>query len=55
VRVGHSVWLKLPGLEAQEARVVWTRGYESGCEFTRSLYPAVLDSLLSKSVAGSDS
>ena len=45
LRVGHSIWLRLPGLEAQEARVVWTRGCESGCEFIHPLHPAVFDSL----------
>jgi len=46
LRVGHSVWLRLPGLEAQEARVVWTRGCESGCEFLQPLHPAVFDALV---------
>ena len=45
LRVGHAIWLKLPGIEAQEAMVVWTVGCESGCEFTRPLHPAVLDML----------
>jgi hypothetical protein len=47
LRVGFSIWIKLPGIEAQEARVAWTRGYESGCEFVRLLHPAVLQLLLS--------
>ena len=48
LRVGHAVWLRLPGIEAQEARVVWTRGCESGCEFVRPLHPAVFDALVSQ-------
>ena len=46
LRTGHSVWLKLPGLEAQETRVVWTIGFESGCEFVHPLHPAVFDALV---------
>ena len=45
LREGYSVWLKLPGLEAVEARIVWTRGFESGCEFVHPLHPAVFDTL----------
>lgn len=48
LRTGHSVWLKLPGLEAKETRVVWTRGFESGCEFLQPLHPAVFDSLVQR-------
>lgn len=43
LRVGHELWLKLPMLEAQEARVVWTDACESGCEFLRPLHPAVFE------------
>ncbi len=43
LRVGHELWLKLPMLEAQEARVVWTESCESGCEFLRPLHPAVFE------------
>ena len=46
LRVGHAVWLKLPGLDAIEARVVWTEGFESGCEFASPLHEAVFDSLV---------
>lgn len=48
LRTGHSIWLKLPGLEAQETRVVWTRGCESGCEFVHPLHPAVFDALVAR-------
>ena len=43
LRVGHELWLKLPMLEAQEARVVWTEGCDSGCEFVQPLHPAVFE------------
>lgn len=43
LRVGHELWLKLPMLEAQEARVVWTVGFESGCQFLNPLHPAVFE------------
>lgn len=46
LRIGYSIWLKLPGIEAREARVAWTKGFESGCEFVNPLHPAVFDSLL---------
>lgn len=45
LRVGYTMFLRLPGMEAFEARVIWTIGCESGCEFTRPLHPAVCDSL----------
>lgn len=45
LRVGHDIWLKLPNMEAIEARVVWTNGCESGCQFARPLHQAVFDSL----------
>ena len=45
LRTGYTIWLKLPGIEAQEARVVWTVGFESGCEFLRPLYPAVFETV----------
>lgn len=40
---GTEVWLKLPGLEALQSRVVWMDGHWVGCEFVRPLHPAVLD------------
>lgn len=45
LRAGCSIWLQLPGIAAQEARIVWSRGCESGLEFVRPLHPAVFDSL----------
>ena len=45
LRAGHPVWLRLPRLEPIEARVVWTSGCESGCEFVRALHPAVFEAI----------
>ena len=45
LRVGYTVWLKFGSVEAQEARIVWTIGFESGCQFAHPLHPAVFDSL----------
>lgn len=46
--VGNDVWLRLPGLEACHARVVWTEGHYVGCAFVRPLHPAVLDMVVAK-------
>lgn len=40
---GTHIWLKLPGLEALQARVAWVRKQHAGCEFVRPLHPAVFD------------
>lgn len=41
--VGTDVWLRLPGLEASLARVMWVDGNLAGCAFDRPLHPAVLE------------
>jgi hypothetical protein len=46
---GADVWLRLPGLEACHAKVMWTKGTFIGCAFERPLHPAVLDMVVSKS------
>lgn len=46
LRVGTQVWVTLPGLRPQAARVIWTRGYTSGCRFAVPLHQAVFDTLL---------
>lgn len=46
---GADVWLRLPGLEAIHAKVMWTKGAFIGCAFERALHPAVLDMIVSKS------
>lgn len=45
---GADVWLRLPGLEASHARVMWARGHYVGCAFVRPLHPAVLDMVVAK-------
>jgi len=45
---GSDVWLRLGGLEACHAKVVWVSGHFVGCRFTRPLHPAVLDMVVAK-------
>ena len=45
---GTDVWLRLPGLEASHARVMWTERHFIGCAFTRALHPAVVDMIVRK-------
>ena len=45
---GTDVWLRLPGLEACHAQVMWAQGHHVGCAFVRPLHPAVLDMIVSK-------
>jgi hypothetical protein len=47
---GTDVWLRLPGLEAYQARVMWAKGNFVGCAFERPLHPAVLDMIVNKAV-----
>lgn len=46
---GSDVWLRLPGLEACQAKVVWVKGYVIGCAFERPLHQAVLEMIVGKS------
>ena len=46
---GTTVWLKLPGLEPQNSRVVWTEGGASGCQFSTPLHPLTLELLVQAS------
>ena len=45
---GTDVWLRLPGLEPYQARVMWAKGNFIGCAFERPLHPAVLDMVVKK-------
>ena len=45
---GSDVWLRLGGLEACHAKVMWVSGHLVGCRFTRPLHPAVLDMVVAK-------
>ncbi len=40
---GTIVWLKLPGLEAQNSRVVWAEDGKAGFQFANPLHPATLE------------
>ena len=46
LRTGDQIYLKLPGLEAIEARVVWVDSFEAGCEFARPLHPATFETVV---------
>jgi hypothetical protein len=45
---GSDVWLRLPGLEPYQAKVMWSKGSFIGCAFERPLHPAVLDMIVRK-------
>ena len=40
---GAHVWLKLPGLEPQNCRVVWVEDGKAGFEFATPLHPGTLE------------
>lgn len=42
---GSHVWLKLPGLEPTNCRVVWVDGRKAGFEFLSPLHPGTLEML----------
>jgi hypothetical protein len=41
--IGASVWLKLPGLEPQNSRVMWSEEGKAGFQFASPIHPATLD------------
>ena len=43
---GSVVWLRLPGLSPQQARVAWADGLIVGCALTAPLHPAVFDHIV---------
>ncbi len=45
---GADVWVRLPGLEPYQARVMWAKGSFVGCAFERPLHPAVLEMIVKK-------
>lgn len=47
LEMGFTVWLKLPGMEAQKSHVVWVEEGKAGFEFANPLHPGVLDQLSS--------
>ena len=46
LEVGANVWLKLPGLEPQNSRVIWTEDGRTGFQFANKLHPATLELLI---------
>lgn len=42
------VWVKIPGLEALEARVCWVDGFVIGVEFRNEIHPAVFDLIMQR-------
>jgi len=48
MHVGTVCWLTLPGLESQQAEVVWWEGGVVGCAFSQLLSPIVHDNLLAR-------
>ncbi len=46
LQVGGDLWVMFPSFEGRRARVLWTRGHESGCAFERPLHPAILDHIV---------
>lgn len=46
---GTTVWLKLPGLEPQNSRVVWAEGGKTGFQFATPLHAATIDLLVQTS------
>jgi len=43
LRVGERVWVRLPGLEAQQAQIRWTTLGKAGLSFDRPLHGAVVE------------
>jgi hypothetical protein len=48
---GTRVWLKLPGLAALQAKIVWNDGTMVGCEFDKLLNVAVMENVLERFAA----
>jgi hypothetical protein len=46
LETGTSVWLKLPGLEPQNSRVIWAEGGQTGFQFATPLHPATLEMIV---------
>lgn len=45
---GALCWLNLPGLQGQQAEVIWNNGQVVGCAFETLLNQAVLDLIISR-------
>ena len=42
------MWIKFDGMDAMESQVCWVDGFIAGVEFTRPIYPAVFQMLVSR-------
>jgi hypothetical protein len=47
LRTGERVWVRLPGLEGQQAQIRWSRLDTAGILFDRPLHMAVVENILS--------
>lgn|GEM_PF-1200107 len=45
IETGDVIWLKLPGMEPTNCRVVWVEGNKAGFEFLCPLHPMTLDTI----------
>jgi len=43
---GTGVWLRLPGLEPQNSRVVWFEDGKAGFQFVNPIHPATIELLV---------
>jgi len=48
IQPGTLCWLKLPGLESREAKVIWWNNGLVGCAFEQLLSPIIHDNLLTR-------
>ena len=48
VHVGTLCWLTIPGLESQQAEVIWWNNGQVGCAFFQLLSPIIHDNLLAR-------
>ena len=46
LRIGDTCWIRLPQLEPQQAKVMWSDEFVVGCQFMRPLHPSVLENIL---------
>lgn len=46
IEPGSHAWLRLPGLEPQNSRLVWAEDDKAGFEFLTPLHPSTLETLV---------
>ena len=52
---GARIAIAFPGLEAWEARVVWSKRGSAGCKFVHPMHPTLVRRLCARDSAGSQS